>query len=79
MARSAVLEDPHSGWYFRSSHDVLANTLSLSSYIYNSAGSDFGDNDNERAYDPVGDRGPGHPLFPSNFARLALGPTLSAK
>lgn len=48
------------------------------SYIYNSAGSDFGDNDNERAYDPVGDRGPGHPLFPSNFARLALGPTLSA-
>ncbi|KAG1764806.1 hypothetical protein EDD22DRAFT_978935 [Suillus occidentalis] len=48
------------------------------SYIYNSAGSDFGDNDNDRAYDPVGDRGPGHPLFPSNFARLALGPTLSA-
>lgn len=48
------------------------------SYIYNSAGSDFGDNDSERAYDPVGDRGPGHPLFPSNFARLALGPTLSA-
>lgn len=47
-------------------------------YIYNSAGSDFGDNDSERAYDPVGDRGPGNPLFPSNFARLALGPTLSA-
>ncbi|KAG1811495.1 uncharacterized protein BJ212DRAFT_1483743 [Suillus subaureus] len=48
------------------------------SYIYNSAGSDFGDNDSERAHDAVGDRGPGHPLFPSNFARLALGPTLSA-
>jgi len=48
------------------------------SYIYNSAGSDFGDNDSERAYDPVGDRGPGNPLFPSNFARLALSPTLSA-
>lgn len=47
-------------------------------HIYKSAGSDFGDNDNERAYDHVGDRGPGHPLFPSNFARLALGPTLSA-
>lgn len=46
------------------------------SNIYNSSGSDFGDN--ERTYDPVGDRGPGHPLFPSNFARLALGPTLSA-
>lgn len=49
------------------------------SYIHNSAGSDFGDNDSERLYDPVGDRGPGNPLFPSNFARLALGPTLSAK
>ncbi|KAG2150286.1 uncharacterized protein EDB93DRAFT_1205110 [Suillus bovinus] len=48
------------------------------SYIHNSAGSDFGENDSERAYDPVGDRGPGNPLFPSNFARLALGPTLSA-
>lgn len=47
-------------------------------YNYSSAGSDFGDNDNERTYDPVGDRGPGNPLFPSNFARLALGPTLSA-
>ncbi|KAG1728092.1 hypothetical protein EDB19DRAFT_1642668 [Suillus lakei] len=48
------------------------------SYSYNSVGSDFGDNDSERAYDPVGDRGPGNPLFPSNFARLALSPTLSA-
>lgn len=30
-------------------------------------------------YDPVGERGPGNPLFPSNFARLAVGPTLRAK
>lgn len=30
-------------------------------------------------YDPVADRGPGNPLFPGNFARLALAPTLSAK
>lgn len=30
-------------------------------------------------YDPVGDRVPGNPLFPSNFARLAVGPTLRAK
>jgi hypothetical protein len=30
------------------------------------------------AYDPVGDRVPGNPLFPSNFARLAVGPTLRA-
>jgi hypothetical protein len=31
------------------------------------------------SYDPVGDRVPGNPLFPSNFARLAIGPTLRAK
>ncbi|KAF8637657.1 hypothetical protein AX17_002725 [Amanita inopinata Kibby_2008] len=29
-------------------------------------------------YNPVGDRAPGNPLFPSNFARLAVGPTLRA-
>ncbi|KAJ7623721.1 hypothetical protein FB45DRAFT_1031632 [Roridomyces roridus] len=29
-------------------------------------------------YDPVADRAPGNPIFPSNFARLALGPTLAA-
>jgi hypothetical protein len=31
------------------------------------------------AYDMAGERGPGNPLFPTNFARLALGPTLTAK
>jgi hypothetical protein len=31
------------------------------------------------AYDMAGERGPGNPLFPTSFARLALGPTLSAK
>ncbi|KAJ3890483.1 hypothetical protein GG344DRAFT_88821 [Lentinula edodes] len=35
--------------------------------------------DSEGGYDPVGDRAPGNPLFPSNFARLATGPTLIAK
>jgi hypothetical protein len=30
-------------------------------------------------YDVVGERGPGNLLFPTNFARLALGPTLTAK
>ncbi|KAL0955267.1 hypothetical protein HGRIS_004157 [Hohenbuehelia grisea] len=34
--------------------------------------------DSDDAYDPVGGRMPGHPLFPSNFARLTIGPTLSA-
>jgi hypothetical protein len=29
-------------------------------------------------YDVVAERGPGNPLFPSSFARLALAPTLSA-
>jgi len=29
-------------------------------------------------YDAVGERGPGNPLFPTNFAKLALGPTLTA-
>lgn len=36
-------------------------------------------NSSSTAYDPVGDRVPGNPLFPSNFARLAVGPTLRAK
>ena len=30
-------------------------------------------------YDAVGERGPGHPIFPTSFANLALGPTLQAK
>lgn len=46
---------------------------------FNATSSEIGDGENERAYDPVGDRAPGNPLFPSNFARLALGPTLRAK
>ncbi|EIN09577.1 hypothetical protein PUNSTDRAFT_133363 [Punctularia strigosozonata HHB-11173 SS5] len=29
-------------------------------------------------YDAVSERGPGNPLFPSSFAKLALGPTLKA-
>ncbi|KAF9245365.1 hypothetical protein BU15DRAFT_58967 [Melanogaster broomeanus] len=45
---------------------------------YTSNSSEVGDSDSERIYDPVGDRAPGNPLFPSNFARLALGPTLRA-
>ncbi|TFK39888.1 hypothetical protein BDQ12DRAFT_665099 [Crucibulum laeve] len=41
------------------------------------ASSDAGDM-SDTPYDPVADRAPGNPLFPSNFARLALGPTLRA-
>ncbi|KAK7031611.1 hypothetical protein R3P38DRAFT_3265643 [Favolaschia claudopus] len=36
------------------------------------------DRDREGPYDPVADRAPGNPIFPSNFARLAVGPTLAA-
>lgn len=35
-------------------------------------------NASSEAYDGAGERGPGNPLFPTNFARLALGPTLTA-
>ncbi len=34
---------------------------------------------NSKAYDMAGERGPGNPLFPTSFARLTLGPTLTAK
>lgn len=36
-------------------------------------------NASSEAYDVAGERGPGNPLFPTSFARLALGPTLTAK
>ena len=36
-------------------------------------------NASSEVYNAVGERGPGNPLFPTNFAKLALGPTLSAK
>jgi hypothetical protein len=36
-------------------------------------------NASSEVYDDVGERGPGNPLFPTNFVRLALGPNLSAK
>jgi hypothetical protein len=36
-------------------------------------------NASSEAYDMAGERSPGNPLFPASFARLALGPTLTAK
>ncbi|KAI0731364.1 hypothetical protein C8Q76DRAFT_613704 [Earliella scabrosa] len=35
-----------------------------------------GSDDKEQAYDVLRERGPGHPLFPSNFAQLSISPTL---
>lgn len=44
------------------------------------AGSVFGSEAGDSSgYMSDGDRGPGQPLFPSNFARLAGGPTMKAK
>lgn len=66
------------------SHGNLASRIgessSYSAITY--ASSDAGDSSgyaSDMGYDPVGDRAPGNPLFPSNFARLAVGPTLRAK
>ena len=58
----------------------IGESSSYSSINY--ASSDAGDSSgytSDVGYDPVGDRAPGNPLFPSNFARLAVGPTLRAK
>lgn len=58
----------------------IGESSSYSSINY--ASSDAGDSSgyaSDMSYDPVGDRAPGNPLFPSNFARLAVGPTLRAK
>ncbi|OBZ73538.1 hypothetical protein A0H81_05881 [Grifola frondosa] len=38
----------------------------------------FGHDDRDLPYDVSHERGPGHPLFPSNFSQLALAPTLRA-
>ncbi|KAH7345595.1 hypothetical protein B0J17DRAFT_43975 [Rhizoctonia solani] len=38
-----------------------------------------GNRSSRGAWDPATERGPGNPIFPSSFARLSLGPTLSAK
>ncbi|RPD64197.1 hypothetical protein L226DRAFT_505744 [Lentinus tigrinus ALCF2SS1-7] len=35
-----------------------------------------GSDDKDTPYDVLRERGPGHPLFPSNFAQLSLSPTL---
>jgi hypothetical protein len=56
--------------YKRFSGDMFAKGKAFETGGYESEG---------EGYDPVGDRAPGNPLFPSNFARLALGPTLAAK
>ncbi|EPQ56612.1 hypothetical protein GLOTRDRAFT_115794 [Gloeophyllum trabeum ATCC 11539] len=43
-----------------------------------SVGSHYSTGSADVPFDVLRERGPGHPLFPSNFANLALGPTLTA-
>ncbi|KAJ7708884.1 hypothetical protein B0H17DRAFT_1191381 [Mycena rosella] len=62
FVRSASSGSLHRSGSFGSTHSVHSLSSSAS----------------EGPYDPVADRAPGNPLFPSNFARLALGPTLAA-
>lgn len=38
-----------------------------------------GSDDKDAPYDVLRERGPGHPLFPSNFAQLSLSPTLQPR
>ncbi|KAJ6458132.1 hypothetical protein C8R47DRAFT_1163584 [Mycena vitilis] len=64
--------DSHSPTFARSSS---ANSLRRSGSFGSAHSSSSNDGP---AYDPVADRAPGNPIFPSNFARLAVGPTLAA-
>ncbi|KDR80643.1 hypothetical protein GALMADRAFT_207651 [Galerina marginata CBS 339.88] len=54
---------------------MAASAASAGSYAGSVIGSDAGDSSD---YISDGDRMPGNPIFPSNFARLAGGPTLRA-
>ncbi|VDB99914.1 unnamed protein product [Peniophora sp. CBMAI 1063] len=68
-------------------HELAGSVASPASYTWgrarsNSAGSNrhyaSSITSSEGVYDALGERGPGNPLFPSSFARLTIGPTLSA-
>lgn len=69
-------------------HELAGSISSPASYTWDRARSNStGSNrhyassvtSSEGVYDALGERGPGNPLFPSSFARLTIGPTLSAK
>ncbi|KAJ7881168.1 hypothetical protein B0H13DRAFT_2049838 [Mycena leptocephala] len=64
----------------RDSHSPTFARSSSSSSLHRSGsfGSVRSVSSNDGPYDPVADRAPGNPIFPSNFARLAVGPTLAA-
>ncbi|KZV66318.1 hypothetical protein PENSPDRAFT_655028 [Peniophora sp. CONT] len=68
-------------------HELAGSISSSASYTWGRARSNStGSNrhyassvtSSEGVYDALGERGPGNPLFPSSFARLTIGPTLSA-
>ncbi|KAJ7230465.1 hypothetical protein GGX14DRAFT_583369 [Mycena pura] len=77
----AVLRSP--SFSVRSPHSpalVRSNSAGSIAGLHrtNSFGSVHSQESSDSPYDPVADRSPGNPIFPSNFARLALGPTLAA-
>ena len=67
-ASSIAIAQPH-----QSSAQVASSPPNRRSWSF------AGSSTSSEAYDMAGERGPGNPLFPTNFARLALGPTLTAK
>ena len=67
-ASSIAIAQPH-----QSSTQVASSPPNRRSWSF------AGSSTSSEAYDMAGERGPGNPLFPTNFARLALGPTLTAK
>jgi hypothetical protein len=86
---------PHQGLFATESGPIvpaLSRTLSVSSMTQQQPTSVPGEqfslprrwsyaasNASSKAYDVAGKRGPGNPLIPASLARLALGPTLTAK
>jgi hypothetical protein len=62
-------------------HDSSTHAFSSSMCHKSPRSSSFGSSPSNASvpYDPVGDRVPGNPLFPSSFAQLAVGPTSRTK
>jgi hypothetical protein len=60
----------------------LKRSYSSSSSLYAESPTSYfsyHDANGDNPYHAIAERGPGNPLFPSNFAHLAIGPTLPAK
>ncbi|KAJ7308558.1 hypothetical protein DFH08DRAFT_757678 [Mycena albidolilacea] len=69
---------PHSPTFVRSNSNSSLHRSGSFGSVRSLSSLDREARDREGPYDPVADRAPGNPIFPSNFARLAVGPTLAA-